>query len=329
MQARFILSAVAILIAMMFTVNGCGGGDSSPNTNTYNLNEIVTKDASFLLIGRDNDDEVWKLNYRRTFSEDDFVNGVPVKNMNIYLYTEHVETGVAVTVTGTEKYLGDGNMVEEVDNSDSTVCLLENNPHALPTDARVDDFGEITAIYSCNDGTSYKRGWSLSDAGNGNAAVTLSYTFEDSSGHTKGTEADKYLITANNEFVSLEVEIDMVDENKTLHLKGSADSGDRAVKENYEIVYINNGAVQCESKGLSKEQTARILIDNDIDVIDSQCGYLSNLMVAALCGLGDTNINLHTINAQDLVGAQALGFKSVSTLKRDDDKGYAIGNCPK
>ncbi len=102
-----------------------------------------------------------------------------------------------------------------------------------------------------------------------------------------------------------------------------------AANENYEIIYIDDGAVQCESEGLSKEQTAQKLIDNGIDVIDSQCGYLSNLMVATLCGLGDANINLHTINAQDLSDAQALGFESISTLKHDDDIGYVITDCSK
>ena len=101
------------------------------------------------------------------------------------------------------------------------------------------------------------------------------------------------------------------------------------VNNNYEIIYIDDGAVQCESKGLSKEQTAQKLIDNGIGVIDSQCGYLSNFVVPTLCGLRDTNINLHIINAQNLSDAQALGFESVSTLKRGDDIGYGIAACSK
>ena len=100
-----------------------------------------------------------------------------------------------------------------------------------------------------------------------------------------------------------------------------------AANENYAIIYINDGAVQCESKGLSKEQTAQKLIDNGIDVVDSQCGYLSNIVVPTLCGLGDANINLHIINAQDLSKAQTLGFESVLTLKRGDDIGYVIEDC--
>jgi hypothetical protein len=102
---------------------------------------------------------------------------------------------------------------------------------------------------------------------------------------------------------------------------------DANADENYDIVYIDNGAVQCESKGLSEQNTAQILTDKGIEVIASQCGYLSGLAMAAQCGLADINIHLHTINTLNLHDAQALGFESVSTLKRDDDIGYIIIDC--
>jgi len=79
---------------------------------------------------------------------------------------------------------------------------------------------------------------------------------------------------------------------------------------------------------VSEQQTAQILIAKGINVVASQCGYLSGVAVAAQCGLGDINIHLHTINARNLPEAQALGFKSVSTLKREDDTGYVIIDCP-
>ena len=97
--------------------------------------------------------------------------------------------------------------------------------------------------------------------------------------------------------------------------------------DNHEIVYINDGAIQCESEGMSQQETAQILINGGIDVIKSQCGYLSGIDVAAQCGLGDNNINLHTINIQNLIDAQALGFDTVLTLNRDDDIGYVIIEC--
>ena len=93
------------------------------------------------------------------------------------------------------------------------------------------------------------------------------------------------------------------------------------------IVYIDDGAIQCEYEGMSEIETAQILIDNGMDVLKSQCGYLSGIAVAAQCGLGDTSINLHTIPIQNLPDAQSLGYDSVSTLKRDNDIGYVITEC--
>jgi len=95
-----------------------------------------------------------------------------------------------------------------------------------------------------------------------------------------------------------------------------------------EIVYINDGAIQCESQGMSELETAQTLIDNGIDVLRSQCGFQSDIAVVAVCGAGDVNINLHTINSQNLSDAQALGFESVSTLKNDVDRGYVLIDCP-
>ena len=96
---------------------------------------------------------------------------------------------------------------------------------------------------------------------------------------------------------------------------------------NHETVYINNGSIQCESDGLSPAATAQTLMDNGIEVTLSQCGRLTGLAVAAQCGLGNININVHTINPGNLADAEALGFKSVAILKQDDDKGYAIIEC--
>ncbi len=98
--------------------------------------------------------------------------------------------------------------------------------------------------------------------------------------------------------------------------------------ENTGLVYIDDGAIQCESNGLSVEQTAQILIDGGIAVTSSYCGYLSGIAVAAQCGLGDININLHKINIQNISDAKKLGFESVVSLRNGDDIGYVIIECP-
>ena len=105
-------------------------------------------------------------------------------------------------------------------------------------------------------------------------------------------------------------------------------SGHAAAAGDHAIVYINNGSIQCESDGLAPAATAQTLMDNGIEVTLSQCGRLTGLAVAAQCGLGNININVHTINPGNLADAEALGFKSVATLKQDADKGYAIIECP-
>lgn len=97
--------------------------------------------------------------------------------------------------------------------------------------------------------------------------------------------------------------------------------------ENFGIVYINDGAIQCEFEGLSETETAQILVDAGIDVIESQCGFLTGVSVVDQCGAGDITINLHTIPIQNLPDAQTMGFESIETLNNDADTGYAITDC--
>lgn len=101
-----------------------------------------------------------------------------------------------------------------------------------------------------------------------------------------------------------------------------------AKKDGYEKVYINDGAVQCESAGMSVKETAQIMINKGIDVINSECASLSGVDVSTVCGAGDVNINLHTIHAQSLPDAQELGFASVSELRTGINPGYVVHECP-
>ncbi|MGD8912518.1 MAG: hypothetical protein PVI97_08245 [Candidatus Thiodiazotropha sp.] len=110
-----------------------------------------------------------------------------------------------------------------------------------------------------------------------------------------------------------------------LFLQGCAEEKDS--DESQETVYINNGAIQCESEGLSELETAQQLIDNGIDVILSTCGVLTGISTVTVCGAEDIRINLHVINAQNLADAQELGFESVSSLKNEDGIGYMILGC--
>lgn len=93
------------------------------------------------------------------------------------------------------------------------------------------------------------------------------------------------------------------------------------------LVYINNGAIQCETEGKMGSETAMLLINDNINVTSTECGHLANIAVVAMCGGPATNINVHTISSADLQKAEALGFKNVTTLKQTDHIGYEVSEC--
>ena len=93
------------------------------------------------------------------------------------------------------------------------------------------------------------------------------------------------------------------------------------------LVYINSGAIQCESDGKTAAETELLLTAENISVTNTQCGHLANIAVIAMCGGPATNINVHEINAADLEKAQDLGFENVTTLKQKDHVGYDVAEC--
>jgi hypothetical protein len=95
------------------------------------------------------------------------------------------------------------------------------------------------------------------------------------------------------------------------------------------LVYISNGSKQCESKGMSPEVSAQILIDKNIDVVSSHCGFITGMAVIALCGAGTLEINLHVINLADISVAEKEGFDPVSKLGEQEGVGYQVLECEK
>lgn len=93
------------------------------------------------------------------------------------------------------------------------------------------------------------------------------------------------------------------------------------------MVYINTGEIQCELAGQTGVQTARLLTDNNIDVSKTQCGQLTDVGVASVCGGETVNINVHTIATNKVAYAQALGFEDVATLKTESGLGYSAADC--
>jgi len=95
------------------------------------------------------------------------------------------------------------------------------------------------------------------------------------------------------------------------------------------LVYISNGSKQCESKGMTPEVSAQILMDKNIDVISSHCGFITGMAVIALCGAGTLEINLHVINLADVSVAEEEGFDPVSKLSEQEGVGYQVVECEK
>ncbi|MCP4326130.1 MAG: hypothetical protein GY787_30695 [Alteromonadales bacterium] len=104
-------------------------------------------------------------------------------------------------------------------------------------------------------------------------------------------------------------------------------SSETETQANRSLVYINDTAVQCEFEGLSQLETAKNLIDYGVEVFESSCGYISGISVAAQCGLGDMNINIHLIAEDKVIEAQNIGFELVSTLENNDNLGYETFEC--
>lgn len=93
-------------------------------------------------------------------------------------------------------------------------------------------------------------------------------------------------------------------------------------------VFIDNGAVQCQFSGKPPAETATLLTDGGVEVIESQCAVLTGMAVAAMCGMGDLNIHVHTIDANDVSKAETLGFRSVGALAQGEEAGWLPTDCP-
>lgn len=92
-------------------------------------------------------------------------------------------------------------------------------------------------------------------------------------------------------------------------------------------VFVDSGAIQCEYYGDTLETTAAPLIEAGIDVIESDCGYKTKVLIISTCGAPTTDINLHKIDSSNLDQAEELGYHSVSILEVDSEPGHAIKDC--
>ena len=80
------------------------------------------------------------------------------------------------------------------------------------------------------------------------------------------------------------------------------------------LVYEGRQSLQCGTRGLTTQESAQKLVNGGIDVVLSNCGVITGVVYAAVCGAGTGEILIHEIRAVNLPDAEKRGFKSVVTL---------------
>ncbi len=93
------------------------------------------------------------------------------------------------------------------------------------------------------------------------------------------------------------------------------------------LVYEFSGRLQCETDGLTPQQSATKLAAADIEAVSSSCGVVTGVAFPAVCGAGTGDILLHEIRTSDLRGADQLGFRTVDSLRKGNDRNYERVNC--
>jgi hypothetical protein len=81
------------------------------------------------------------------------------------------------------------------------------------------------------------------------------------------------------------------------------------------LVYEGRQSVQCGSRGLTPGQSAQRLIEGGIDVIASNCGVMTGIFYAAVCGEATGEILIHEIRSVNLPDAEQRGFNPVTELQ--------------
>ena len=81
------------------------------------------------------------------------------------------------------------------------------------------------------------------------------------------------------------------------------------------LVYESRQAITCGTRGLTTQQSAQKLIDGGIDVIASNCGVVTGVAYAAVCGQATGEILIHEIRRVNVPDAEQRGFNPVTELQ--------------
>lgn len=103
------------------------------------------------------------------------------------------------------------------------------------------------------------------------------------------------------------VQFDILDNAKTLVRR---DSGAIFTLQPATVsVYRSAGARACEANtGIRLSDSEKLLSDASISVQSSSCGYLTNLVLPAVCGITTNKVYVHVIDIDQLAAAEKLGF---------------------
>ena len=94
------------------------------------------------------------------------------------------------------------------------------------------------------------------------------------------------------------------------------------------LVYESRQAIQCTTRGLTTQESAQKLVNGGIDVLESNCGVNTNLVFAAVCGAGTSDILIHKVRSANLADAEQRGFSSAATLSNPTTGiGYEKVDC--
>jgi hypothetical protein len=214
----FGFNLLAVMLIVLLSGCGASGSDeSTPNTNTYDLQKVyLTKSASALLKGSYSNGITGSLSLIISDDGTSYVNGVATSN---------IKTDTSITLSNgynsqnyaVEKKNSNGFMLESV-AKDGTICSLTSDIYSIPSNAGIGEKSPSTSIYSCSDSTFMTLTWSLVDAGGGNAKLIIKTVI---TGASQSESETTITIDANSNPINYKIYVNVIANNVTGNFEGA------------------------------------------------------------------------------------------------------------
>lgn len=93
-------------------------------------------------------------------------------------------------------------------------------------------------------------------------------------------------------------------------------------------VYTFTGQTQCNNDGKTKDEAMMSLIENGIDVLQTECGHQSGVLTSDVCGGSTSYFYAFTIRSVNLEHAEEINYFSLDNLV-DEENGvdYQLYEC--